>query len=417
MKSVRLIYFIITGLFFYTTNACTTAVISGKYTSDGRPMLWKNRDTWAINNVLRYFDDGKYPYVGLVNSKDLEGKSVWIGVNSEGFAIMNSASYNLNLDNNAKLTGLEGRIIKKALATCKTIEDFEKLLDNLKRPTGLEANFGVIDAQGGAAYYEINNYKYVKFDANDPKVAPFGYIIRTNYSHTGKFGMESSGYIRYNTANELFYSQISTYKGLSAQYIQQNVAKGLYHSLTKEDLFLEYGDRPAGFPKYVHFRDYIPRSGSSSSVVVEGVKKGENPALATMWSNVGFPLSSIMVPVWVGQINLPYVVTYNQNFKDSPVCYAALLLKKYKIMNLRWGKVDHQYIDINALFNKDGSGIAQLTKKYENIIYKKTYDLLKKWRANNKPDTKEIKKFYHWIDDFIIKAYKKEFDIDLQSVN
>ncbi len=393
--------------------ACTTAVISGKYTKDGRPMLWKNRDTHAINNVLRYFDDGKYAFVGLVNSRDINGKSVWIGVNSEGFAIMNSASYNLNLDNNAKLSGLEGRIMKQALANCKTLADFEALLDNLKRPTGLEANFGVIDAQGGAAYYEINNYKYVKFDANDPKLAPFGYLIRANYSVTGKYGFESSGYIRYNTANELFYQKVSTYEGLSAQYIQQNVAKGLWHSLLKEDLFVEYGNMPPNQTKYVNFRDYIPRSLSSSSVVVEGVNKGENPSLATLWSNVGFPLSSIMVPTWVSKEKLPNIVLYDEKLKDSPVCYAALRLKKNKILNIRWGKVDHDYIDINALSNNQSTGIAQITKKYENTIYKNTYKLLNKWREKNEINKKEVREFYKWVDKYIKNAYKNEFDINI----
>jgi len=413
MKKIIVLFFLIVSGFINSTEACTTAVISGKYTKDGRPMLWKNRDTRALNNVLRYFDDGKYTYIGLVNSKDLQGKSVWIGVNETGFAIMNSASYNLNLDNNAPLTGYEGRIIKQALATCKTLADFEALLNNLPRPTGLEANFGVIDAQGGAAYYEINNFKYTKFDANDPKVAPFGYIIRTNYSHTGPYGFESSGYIRYNSTNDLFYQAVSTYEGISAQYIQQNVAKNMWHALIKENPLEKYYNLPPNTPKYIHFRDYVPRALTSSSVVVQGVKKGENPLLATMWSNVGFPMASVVVPAWVSPQNLPYVVRYNKQIKDSPVCHAALELKKYKIMNIRWGKVDHDYININALVNNKETGIVQITKRYENTIYKKTNEMIAKWRKQNKPDKKEMKEFYNWLDDYIKSCYQTEFDLKL----
>jgi hypothetical protein len=413
MKKILFILslFLFAGIF--ETQACTTAVISGKYTKDGRPLLWKNRDTWAVNNALRYFDDGKYAYVGLVNSKDLEGKSVWIGVNEMGFAIMNSASYNLNLDNNAKLTGLEGRIIKQALATCKTLADFEALLDSLPRPTGLEANFGVIDAQGGAADYEINNYKYTKFDANDPKVAPFVYIIRSNYSHTGPYGFESSGYIRYNSANDLFYQAVSTYDGISAQYVQQNVAKNMWHALIKENPLEKYYNLPPNTTKYIHFRDFIPRSLTSSSIVIQGVKKGENPLLATMWSNVGFPMASIVVPVWVDKTALPYVVRYNKQIKDAPVCHAALYLKKHKIMNIRWGKVDHQYVNINALVNNHDTGIVQITKHYENKIYQKANEMVERWAANNKPDRKDIKAFYQWIDRYIETAYQKEFNLKL----
>ena len=395
------------------TKACTTAVISGKYTKDGRPMLWKNRDTWAVNNKLMYFDDAKYPYLGLVNSRDKAGKSIWIGMNGTGFAIMNSASYNLNLHSDAKLSGYEGRIMKDALATCRTIEDFEAFLDGLEKPTGLEANFGVIDANGGAAFYEIGNDGYVKFDANDPTVAPFGYLIRVNYSFTGDLGKESSGYIRYHAVDDVFYQKQSTV-GLTPKDIEQEVAKGLYNSLTKRDLYKIYGTLPENTPQYEILQDYIPRTGSASSVVVEGVKKGENPNMATMWSNVGFPLASVMVPTWVsGSVDLPYVVKYNESIKDSPVCYAALKLKKERVLNKRWGKFASRYFNVNAIVNANGTGITQIINKKEDEIYAKAYDLQEKWRENGEASSKDMKKFYKWIDEMVISTYKENFDIDI----
>jgi len=410
MKKTLLILILILG-FLLPSKACTTAVISGKYTKDGKPMLWKNRDTGYINNFLDYNDDGKYSYVGLVNSKDLKRTSVWIGINSVGFGIMNSASYNINLDNNDPLTGKEGITMRDALMVCRTLADFEAFLDAMPKPSGLEANFGVIDADGGAAFYEFNNKGYVKFDANDPKVAPFGYIVRSNYSHTGKFGRESSGYIRYNTVNELFYDKAST-TGITAQFIQQDVAKGLKHSLMNEDLFDKYGNLPPNHPQYAHFRDYIPRSGSSSSVVVEGIKVGQDPKLGTLWSNVGFPLSSMMIPTWVaGGKNLPKMAQLDETLKDSPVCYAALKLKNEKIRNIRWGKWAKYYIDVNALANNQGTGITQLLNKYEKDIYKKAYRYIYNWEKEGKPNTKEIKEFYEWLDKYISQVYEKEFDI------
>lgn len=400
-------------MFILPTKACTTAVISGKYTKDGKPMLWKNRDTGYLQNFLDYNSDGKYSYVGLVNSKDLKRTSIWIGVNNVGFAIMNSASYNLNIDIDAKLTGKEGLAMRQALMTCRTLADFEAFLDAMPKPSGLEANFGVIDAEGGAAYYEFNHNGYVKFDANDPKIAPFGYIVRANYSFTGKLGRESSGYIRYNTVNESFYEKAST-TGITAQFIQQEVAKSLKHSLINEDLFDTYGNLPPNHPQYAHFRDYVPRTGSSSSVVVEGVMKGQNPNLATLWSNVGFPLASMMIPTWVaGGKNLPLISQYNKSIKDSPVCAAALQLKNEKIMNIRWGKWAKYYIDVNALANNQGTGITQLLNKYEMEIYKKAYNHIYTWRNNGSADTKDIKEFYNWLDTYISETYAKEFNIKL----
>ena len=128
-----------------------------------------------------FFDDGKYKYIGLVNSEDVRGKQIWGGANSEGFSIMNSASYNVNINDTSSKKDLEGFFMKHALQKCATLQDFENLLDTLSKPMGLSAHFGVIDGKGGAAFYEVNNYNFIKFDANNSTQAPHGYIIRTNY--------------------------------------------------------------------------------------------------------------------------------------------------------------------------------------------------------------------------------------------
>ena len=45
--------------------ACTTAIISGKATVDGRPLLFKHRDTGHSQNKLMFFEDGDYNYIGF----------------------------------------------------------------------------------------------------------------------------------------------------------------------------------------------------------------------------------------------------------------------------------------------------------------------------------------------------------------
>jgi hypothetical protein len=95
--------------------ASTTAIISGKFTPDGRPLLWKNRDTGDLDNKLMYFTDGKFDYISLVNDKDTTGKKEWTGMNTVGFAIMNSASYNLNTKENADSAVNEWKVMRQAL--------------------------------------------------------------------------------------------------------------------------------------------------------------------------------------------------------------------------------------------------------------------------------------------------------------
>ncbi len=61
-----------------------------------------------------------------------------------------------------------GGLMKRALETCKTVADFEALLE-ATNATGRSttANYGVIDALGGAAMFETGPNTFSKFDAND----------------------------------------------------------------------------------------------------------------------------------------------------------------------------------------------------------------------------------------------------------
>ena len=78
-------------------SACTSAVISGKVTPDGRPLLWKNRDTDFPQNSVRYFSGECYPFVAVVNSVEDNPTDVWIGTNAAGFSIMNTQSFDFEL--------------------------------------------------------------------------------------------------------------------------------------------------------------------------------------------------------------------------------------------------------------------------------------------------------------------------------
>ncbi|RLD66829.1 MAG: hypothetical protein DRI95_05960 [Bacteroidetes bacterium] len=392
--------------FHFLSNSCTSIIISGKYTKDGRPLMWKNRDTWALNNKLMYFNDGKYKYVGLVNSVDTLGKSIWIGYNESGFAIMNTASYNINEPSDkTKLSGFEGRLMKQALQTCKTIEDFENLLNNLPKPTKLAANYGVIDANGGAAYFELGNYKIEKIDVNDPKVAPMGYVIRTNYSYTGTPD-KGHGYFRYLSAEKLFY-QASAEDNLTEQFILQQVSQSLYHSLLDNDL--KQNPPSEQETKFVPFIDYIPRSGTSSATVISGVKRGENPEFTTMWTYLGFSLTSAVVPVWIkGGNKLPVIAQYDDKLEDAPLCYKALKLKELCFPVIRGHGKD--YLKLNALYNSQGTGIMQKLKPLNDKLFEETHKKLAYWRKNGW-SKKQVQDYYQWLDTYIEGEYQKLFGI------
>ncbi|MEI7663156.1 MAG: carcinine hydrolase/isopenicillin-N N-acyltransferase family protein [Bacteroidota bacterium] len=396
----------LSGLLFLVTFqalACTTAIISGKFTRDGRPLLWKNRDTQDLDNKLMYFTDGRYDYIGLVNSKDTLGKEVWIGMNAAGFAIMNSVSYNLNSREEADAGINEGRVMKQALQQCATVADFENLLKNLPSPYGLEANFGVIDAQGNGAYFETSNRSFFRIDVNDPVAAPMGYLIRTNYSVTGHPD-QGQGYIRYLTAEKLFY-QASATNSFTPEFILQDAARCLFHSLTETDLKQTQTNAKE---KFVWFADFIPRYSTAASVVVQGVKKEESPAMMTMWNLLGFPLCSVVYPVWFNEEHcLPGLLRAGQD-GYAPLCTKALALKDLCFPIKRGHGND--YLNLPALFDSHGSGIMQQLAPVEEQLFAETKERMNAWRKSP-PAAGEIRRFYEMLDARITEAYHRLFSL------
>ena len=292
MRSLFYIFASVVALLTYVSaDACTSAVISGRATKSGRPLLWKHRDTGTEWNHIEHMQGKRFAFTGLVNSADEERKEVWAGANERGFAIMNTASYNMKPDSLKHLPEREGEVMKQALGECATVVEFEDFLKNMPLPRALETNFGVIDAEGGAAYFEVWDYGYTKYDANDTAQYPNGYIIRSNYSFSGAQD-EGMGYIRYQNAEYLLHKAYAT-GALSAEWIFSSASRSFYHAILGDDALSSSANG------WAVDQDFIPRKSSSASVVVEGVCKGENPDATTIWSVLGYPPCGYAVASWV----------------------------------------------------------------------------------------------------------------------
>jgi len=366
--------------------------------------MWKNRDSDYNNNKLMYFSDGKYSYIGLVNSEDKLGEEIWAGFNSAGLSIMNTASYNLNLDDTVSSGEREGFLMKMVMQYCKNIQDFQNLLDTLSKPYPVEANFGLIDANGGAAYFEVSSRGYKKYDVNDPLVAPMGYLIRTNYSFSGQTN-EGSGYERYSMAQDVFY-HAAAINSFTPQYVVQQASRCLQQGVTKVNL-KELATN-ADEVKMVDFRDFIARSISTSAVVIQGVKAGESPAYTVMWTVLGFPLGSVAYPVWLNHSYVLPALLKADESGNAPLCSKALKLKDI-CFPIKRGNGEN-YLNINALYNNQNLGIIQKLQPLENFIFKFSNETIDKWRKN-KPSSKEIQAFYQTLDSKILLEYKSLFDL------
>lgn len=393
--------------FYVDIFACTTFIISGKVTPDGKPVLFKHRDSDVTDNALHVFDDGKYSYVGLVNSRDNWKTMVWGGYNSAGFAIVNSAAYNNNPGDTTRMNDREGIVMKLALMVCRTLGDFENLLDTLPKPLGVDANFGVIDAFGGASWYETGNFGYTRFDAGNPVVAPEGFLVRTNHSFTGD-PASGYGYVRYNTAVASLREALKN-KKLTPPELFNRISRNLDHSLTGSNLAVPMPESDE-HPSFRFFLDYIPRISSASSFLIVGARNPEHAGNMVMWSVTGFPLAAVAVPVWLSGGNvLPAAVSMMKDF-HAPLCDAALKLKKLCFPITR--DKGQNYINMAVVINNRNSGILQKIIPVEETIYRKAEKLSAAWEGGLQSE-RGIQSYYKWVDSFLESSYLELFGIHL----
>lgn len=309
-----------------TSKACTSAIISGKASADGRPFIWKHRDTGTENNYIeRIESDGNLTFIALFNSDDSLCRDAWMGMNEAGLMIMNTASYNLAPDT-AKLVDREGVVMRRALETCRTVSDFQALLDTFPRPMGVQANFGVLDRDGNGGYFETDDVSYTPFFLSDS--VPL--IVRTNYSFSGN-ETDGYGYIRYDNACRLLGDTL-----VSPWDLTEGLSRSFYHSLIGRD----FSDPAEG--RWVVDQDFIPRRSSSASVVmVNALGSGEDEMFATL----GYPPVGELFRVTVD--NVPDDVRPVDEGRTAPACNRAIERKRLAFPIVR-GSGPH-YIDMDYL--------------------------------------------------------------------
>lgn len=364
----RIFVMLLLGLLLFPVFAgeeCTTAIISGEASFNGAPLLWKNRDTGHIYNKVIYVNEVPYSYIAVVNHDETSGRSVFAGINSAGFAIMNSVAYNLPKKAGER-TDLEGIIMADALRKCRTVDDFENYIQQNTGPgLGSLANYGVIDAEGEAAVFEVSNHGYKRFDARD---FPEKYIINTNFSRSGKI-YKGYGYLRFDRALQLF----KRAKKISPLYILQFVSRDVSNPLVPVIPRSQWKNLAADSPFWVYTNDSINRPSTASAIVFQGVKKGDDPSRAIMWVILGEPVTSIAVPLWVKAGQVPRLLWDGD---IAPIDREAMRLKA--ILRPLKGGNRPKYIDLTKLDNNRRSGWLPILLKTEEEIFRKTLEFSKK---------------------------------------
>ena len=370
------------------TFACTSFIISGKATPSGKPMMFKHRDTDELNNRIAHFQGKKYAFMGLVNAPSLDGE-VWAGMNEAGLCIMNTASYNLREDQLDCQMDREGEFMYHVLGQCATLQEFEAWIDTYPQPWGVEANFGIIDAQGGAAYYEINNHRWIKYDVNEEAN---GYRVVTNFSFAGRYE-DYEGWERYQTASAIMQEKFSR----EIEMIAIDAINLFSRKYRHEVLGVNYYQENA--PKYIIDQDYIPRRITSAVICFQGVKAGSDPKYSVMWSALGYPACAVAIPLLMNSSSLPaYMLAHNPKAKKGEalhceMCDASLQIKDQWAfpMHISNGK---RYVALQTILvgNENRPALMTCTNDVETKIQSDFLPLYQQWVEGNLDD----KTFYKW---------------------
>jgi hypothetical protein len=267
---------------------CTIGVIDGSVTCTGRPILWKTRDVTKVHNSAMYFEAvpsnrNEFEYdrdpgghVCIVSTFSYPETNAWAGINEAGFAILNSiipGDYEEN-----------GTFMKLALERCASVDEFEQFLCEWEEG-GLADNFGVMDASGNAALFEVQAFpgetpEYYRFDAAGEED---GFVVRTNFSMSWE---EGTGRTRYERACELLRNRLTGNRFIDAEYVLQVVVRDID------------GERYPGHEEWDTYYG-ISRYLTRSCAVIEGARADEDPPLGTFWVILGEPSCGIAVPLWV----------------------------------------------------------------------------------------------------------------------
>ena len=385
---IRLFLLAIATIILSSSWACTSFIISGKATPSGRPMMFKNRDTDELNNRIAHFQGDKYAFMGLVNAPSLDGE-VWAGMNEAGLCIMNTASYNLREDQLDCQMDREGEFMYHVLGQCANIQEFENWLETYPQPWGVEANFGIIDAQGGAAYYEINNHRWIKYDVNDEAN---GYRVVTNFSFAGRYE-DYEGWERYQTATAIMQEKFSREKEMTAIDAINLFSRKYRHEVLGVNYYQENA------PKYIIDQDYIPRRITSAVICFQGVKAGSDPKYSVMWSALGYPACAVAIPLLMNSSSLPaYMLAHNPKAKKGEalhceMCDASLQIKDQWAfpMHISNGK---RYVALQTILvgNENRPALMTCTNDVETMILSDFLPLYQQWVEGNLDD----KIFYKW---------------------
>jgi hypothetical protein len=370
-------------------DACTTAAWTAVATASQAPLMWKNRDTDDLSNRVVYVDAKPHKYIGLADHTETTGRTVFAGINDQGFGIFNSVAYNLPLDPK-EAKDQEGAIMAEALRTIASIGDFEKFLQQKLGPNlGAQTNFVVTDASGEVSIFELHNHGFKKLSVNE---SPKHYLVNTNFSRSGAVG-EGVGYLRFERATSLIEQQRTA---VDVDFIFNRLARDFGHTLLQVPSLEDLATKTSQSAEWYASVDTINRDSTASAVVIEGKIPGNPNSLATLWVLLGEPATSLAVPIWVEAGKVPLALS---DGLTVPMQAESLRLKR--LLRPMPEQEMSKYMNLVVLHNREGTGILPPILAAQREIIARTQEFLR-----TKPSTEAMASFQEQIAEEALEILK-----------
>ena len=284
------------ALIFATRSAlgdCTVGVIDSLASADGRPMAWKVRDTGFEYQQVLYHVDGNYKYIGI-GKRD---GSAAMGLNDRGLALGNSLLEDIGDHPNGN-----SKCMKWLWENCATVEEclaaFRETTQGSSDfyPGSATFTLPIIGSDGRAYHVECGRTEYYAYDPLDyggEAVRQQAVVVRANESHKNRDGSDDvgTGGGRYCEGRD---------------HLQNAVTRnGIFDRDPKGGRGVTIGEwiQVARIGEPDDEKDWATRRQICSRVTVgamlaHGIRKGEDPRIAVMWSALGNPDYTPFVPVW-----------------------------------------------------------------------------------------------------------------------
>lgn len=326
MKIKQIVFVLLTVAFVILPvyqQACTEGLADGNATVDGRPLHWKVR-MWFGTNRLQFWDNDKdsngipetdndgdgtpdlYPHLGIRSNTNEHPnyENTMMGLNSEGFSIGITVVAPV-------CTGNTDPLMTHSLGNFTKTSEFNTYLstfpgnyDAEEKTFRLGNTYGVADRYGKCSEFEYERYAektgyYREYKTSNPyrssvligsrKYNLKNIVVRTNhFHHPKKKGqqtnlLKASSYANRYSAAVKNMAKLKAKKKLSVMSLLQGI------TIQKaENLFITLRRNPVSTP-----------GSNCSTMLIHGVKNGEDPRLSTFWAIMGHSDYSIALPVWV----------------------------------------------------------------------------------------------------------------------